>query len=423
MAINPLTLIGQADPFREYARALVEEPVSRFEAMPGMGFTSVTRYDDCVAILRDPERFSSDGASYGPALFQRASFGEGEVPRSMLVQDPPTHTRLRGLVSRAFTPRLVAQLEPRIRAITTDLLDQVQHTGRIDVVDDLAYPLPVIVIAEILGVPAEDRDDFKRWSDMLVAALGGGLMPSRVTEQAQAAREEFIAYFTRVFEQRRAEIAAGTTREDLVTNLLRLEQTEDALTPGELLAMCILLLVAGNETTTNLIANAILALDARPDLRDRLVADPSLIPGAIEEVLRCYGPVQATIRFPKADTEFRGTTLPARQPVIVWLAAANRDPAQFPDPDTFDITREPNRHLSFGLGVHFCLGAPLARLEAKVALEELLARLPNLRRDAAEPLPRIPSFIFYGVKSLPMAFDAAVPAPARGVLTRTSAEC
>ena len=200
------------------------------------------------------------------------------------------------------------------------------------------------------------------------------------------------------------------TRDDLVSSLLKLEAEGDHLTPDELMAMCILLLAAGNETTTNLIGNAIVALTEHPESYARLVTDSALVPPAVEEVLRFSPPVLATIRFPKQETIIGGQTIGARQPVIAWLASANRDEAVFADPDRFDIAREPNRHLSFGLGIHFCLGAPLARLEAKVALETILRRLPNIRRVDDAPLARIPSFIFYGVKHLPLTFDAQVPA-------------
>jgi cytochrome P450 len=403
MPINPLLLTGQANPFPTYAQARRDEPVAM---LPGFNLWSVTRYEDCLTVLKNHEVFSSNGQQHGPEMFAQmgATPLQDEQP-SMLALDPPDHTRLRALVNKAFTPRMVAQLEPRIRQVTAELLDAVAPTGRIEIIDDLATPLPVIMIAEILGVEPERRADFKRWSDALALALGGGLLTPQVSEEALQARREFIDYFTRIFELRRAE-----PREDLVSALLKLEAEGDRLTPSEVMAMCILLLAAGNETTTNLIGNAMLAFAEHPEAYARLLADPSLVPSAVEEALRFYPPVQATVRFPKRDVEIGGQTIGARQPVVVWLASANRDEAVFPEPDRFDIARTENRHLSFGLGIHFCLGAPLARLEAKVALEEILHRLPTIGLEEGAPLPRIPSFIFYGVKSLPMTFDAAVPA-------------
>jgi len=404
MPFNPFALTGQVDPFSTFAEARRTEPVGEL-ATGFMDIWNVTRYQDCVAILRNPEVYSSDGAQNGPQIFIRAGYGVDQAPQSMLVQDPPNHARLRGLVSKAFTPRMVQQLEPRIRAVTAEMLDAVIESGRVDIIDDLAYPLPVIMIAEILGVPKEDRADFKRWSDALVAALGNGLFAPPVVGEAQKAQAEFIAYFNQFFALRRAE-----PREDLISALIKLEGEGDALSAEELMAMCILLLVGGNETTTNLIGNAALALIEFPEVQARLAADRALVPAMLEEVLRFYPPVQATVRFTKTDTELGGKTLKARQPVVVWLASANRDEEIFPNADTFEITRDPNRHLAFGLGIHFCLGAPLARLEARVALEEIVRRLPNLRRMDEAPLERINSFIFYGVKHLPLAFDVAVTA-------------
>ena len=371
MPINPLLLVGQADPFPIYAQARRDEPVS---VLPGFNLWSVTRYEDCVAILKNPEVFSSNGQAYGPELFARTGgLPTEEQAPSMLVQDPPVHTRLRSLVNKAFTSRMVAQLEPRIRAVTDELLAAVAEKGTIDIIEDLATPLPVIMIAEILGVEPERRADFKRWSDALALALGGGLLAPQVSAEAMAARQEFIDYFTYIFERRRAE-----PREDLVSNLLRLEAAGDHLTPDEVMAMCILLLVAGNETTTNLIGNAMLAFGEHPEEYQRLLADPSLVPSAVEEVLRFYPPVQATVRFPKRDVEVGGQTIGARQPVVVWLASANRDEAVFPEPDRFDIARAENRHLSFGLGIHFCLGAPLGRQELQISFSTLMDRFPSL---------------------------------------------
>lgn len=398
MPINPFALTGQANPFPTFAEARATEPVSQLQPF---GLWSALRYEDCNAILRKPELFSSNGAQYGPALMQQAmgNADPGRREPSMLVLDPPDHTRLRSLVNKAFTPRMVAQLEPRIAQVAEELIDAIVPSGEIDIIEDFAYPLPVIMIAEILGVPAANRADFKRWSDALVASLGTGMVNPQVIQEAEQARQDFIAYFREIFELRRAE-----PREDLISNLIRLEAEGDSLSPEELMSMCILLLAAGNETTTNLIGNAMLAFCEHPEAWARLGADPAMIPSALEEVLRCYPPVLATMRFPKEDTEVGGVPVGAGQPVIVWLASANRDETAFADAETFDIARTPNRHLSFGQGIHFCLGAPLTRSEARIGIETLLRRLPDLRRADDAPPPRIQSFIFYGIKSLRMCF-------------------
>jgi cytochrome P450 len=355
-------------------------------------------YEDCRAILRDPKRFSSD--------FQRTLPPAERRPTSILNLDPPRHTQLRELVNRAFTPRMVQQLAPRIRAITDELLAAAEPSGRIDVIADLAYPLPVIVIAEILGVPPEDRADFKRWSDVIVADLGVDLRPGS-DESAMGTDgppdqtlEEMTAYFGTVIDARERE-----PRQDLISALIAAEVEGERLSRDEILTFCMLLLVAGNETTTNLIGNAVRTLLEHPQAFERLRAEPALWPAAVEEALRYRPPVQATVRLATEDTEIRGQTVGAGQSVIVWLASANRDVQEFPNPDLFEITRTPNRHLSFGLGIHFCLGAPLARLEAAIALEEIGRRLPNLRRADDARLEQVPGFIMHGVKHLPLCFD------------------
>ena len=318
------------------------------------------------------------------------------VPQpSMLGSDPPRHTRLRSLVSQAFTPRMVEQLEPRLRQIAGELLDAVIDRGECDLVESLTYPLPVIAIAEILGVEPAKRERFKVWSDEVVASLGTSEDNIR-----QETMDEMSAYFEGLFEERRA-----NPRNDLVSGLLRAEMDGEKLSFDELLQMLILLLVAGNETTTNLIGNAMQEFIANPEQLARVEADRSLIPSALEEVLRIHSPVQATVRRAARDLEFGGKQIRADQQCVVWLAAANRDASQFPEPLRFDVTRTPNRHLAFGMGIHFCLGAPLARLEAKVAYEELLNRAKNFRRTNDRILPRVPTFIMRGVRELPIAFD------------------
>jgi cytochrome P450 len=346
-------------------------------------------YEDVTAILKDNQTWSS---GFVPPE------GVEAPPPSMLGSDPPRHARLRGLVSQAFTPRMIEQLEPRIRQIASELLDDVVPTGKADVIDALAYPLPVIMIAEILGVPPEDRSDFKRRSDDVISTLGTGL-GGEDRELPQETFEEMRVYFNRLADERRAE-----PRGDLISGLVAAEFDGSHLDADELLQMLILLLVAGNETTTNLISNAIIEFMNHPDQLQRVLDDPSLLPSAIEEVLRFCSPVQATARRAKTPTEIRGKAIAQDQMAVVWLAAANRDPKVFPEPDRFDVGRTPNRHVGFGLGIHFCLGAPLARLETKVALETFLARVKDFHRTDDELLPRVPTFIMRGVRKLPIAF-------------------
>ena len=388
--MNPLSSPeAQDNPYPFYAMARQFMPVLYIEQL---GVWNVFTYEDCRNILRDPKRFSSD--------FQHGLPPEQRRRASMLNSDPPLHTRLRELVNRAFTPRMVAQLAPRIRSITDELLDAALSAGRMDLIPDLAIPLPVIMIAEILGVPPSDRQQFKRWSDDVASAVGGG-----ITMQSEGVSEKTIdelgAYFTRIIEQRRA-----APREDLISALLAAELDGEKLSLNDLLNFCVLLLVAGNETTTNLIGNAVRTLLEHPDEFDRLRAEAIAVAGR--------GRRSAALPAARAGhgAPYHGSDRAQGQPHtggqggVVWLAAANRDAAEFPNPDRFDITRAPNRHLAFGLGIHFCLGAPLARLEAAVALEEVGRRLQNLRLEGEPRWEQVNSFIFHGVRHMPVAFEA-----------------
>ena len=345
----------------------------------------VFRYEDVLRVLSDWEAFSSS--------FGRGGEGQDPLSTSVISMDPPRHRQMRNLVTQAFTPRSVASLSDRITNIVNNLLDHIEHKGRMDVIDDLAYPLPVIVIAEMLGIPQEDRARFKAWSDAIVGASFEG------TGNPQA---EMSRYFLGMIEQRRHE-----AKDDLISALLNAQIDGVHLTQMELLGFCVLLLVAGNETTTNLIGNAILTFDEHPGTMETLREDPQLIPGAIEEVLRYRSPVQMMYRTAVADVTMGGKQLHAGQTVLAQIGSANRDEAQFPDPDRFDIRRTPNRHLAFGHGIHFCIGAPLARLESKIALSLMFERLGDIRRVPGARLQSTGSDIVYGVKHLPVTFRPA----------------
>jgi cytochrome P450 len=356
------------------------------------------RYDDVAHVLSDHATFSSDESTFLPPEYRNAT----PISSSLLRMDPPRHHQLRNLVSQAFTPRMVAQMESRIREITNGLLDQVQHGGEMDVIRDLAYPLPITVIAELLGVPSERREEFKQWSDAFIS--GGG----EETEEAMQATmrairqttDSMTTYFTQIFEERRAH-----PQDDLVSALLQAEVDGERLSNEELIGFCVLLLVAGNETTTNLIGNTILCLDEHPEAVQRLRANRDLVPGVLEEALRYYAPVKLTVRGTTTETTMGDQHIDAGKILLVWIASANRDEAQFPNADQFMIEREPNRHLGFGRGIHFCLGAPLARLEAKIALNAMLDRLSGSWHVSDAPLSLVSSMSVFGVKTLPMTWE------------------
>jgi hypothetical protein len=395
---NPLDRRYQTDPYPLYRRLRERDPVHRTRLINGW---VLTRYADVAAVLKD-DRFLADDRKHAFQVKNRQRFvrdgllePEEMLSPSMLRTDPPDHTRLRGLVSKAFTPRTIEALRPRIEAIVQELLDQAATNGRMDVISALAYPLPVVVIAEMLGVPTQDREQFKHWSDEAVASFGLTSMAGFV--RSRDAFRELQAYFARIAEERRRE-----PREDLLSALLAAEQEGDKLTTDEVFSTCILLLVAGNETTTNLIGNGLLALLRHPDQLALLRDDPSLMGSAIEELLRYDSPVQATSRFVLEEAEVNGHPIRSGQQVIALLGAANRDPERFPDPDGLDITRQDNQHLSFSHGFHYCLGAPLARLEGQIALSALMERFPELRlaTDAPEWGDNL---ILHGLKTLPVA--------------------
>lgn len=350
----------------------------------------VSRYDDVVAVLRDHDRFSNAwGVGYEP----RRS-------RDMLSADPPDHTRLRRVVNRMFLPRVVAGREQRIAQIVCELLDDMLAKEEVDLVRDFAIPLPLIVIAELLGVPPERRGDFKRWTDDL-ADLAGGHLQGDELARCEAGRAEFVAFLRDLLDQRRHRSVDDA--DDVISLLVR-AHGDDGLTDAEVISLCILLIAAGNETTTNALGNGALAVVAQPDQWRAVLEDPGLIGSFSEEVLRFDSPVQGFFRTTRTAVDIAGVTIPADQRVLVLFAAANRDRRHFEQPETFLATRNPTDHVAFGNGVHHCLGAPLARLELNVTArwfaERVRAMLP------AGDVHRTHTPLFRGVTSLPVTINA-----------------
>ncbi|MGH2400458.1 MAG: cytochrome P450, partial [bacterium] len=346
-----------ADPYPSY-RALRERGgIQRTSA----GHWLATGYDEVSQLLTD-QRFGEAAGRGGRIRLSRAN---REGPQqllgrvdTMLSQDPPEHTRLRRLVSKAFTPRSLQKMRSRIQQIVDELLDGIGSRREFDLVSELSWPLPVIVIAEMLGIPREDRERFKRWSDAMVATLGGDYRGGdrSTLDEARRSNEELVEYVSRVIAERRQE-----PRDDLISRLVAAEERGEKLSEDEMLGTIALLLVAGNETTTHLISNGMLVLFRNPDEMERLRADPSLLPSAVDELLRYTGPVHTTRRVAKVDVTLGGADIKRGEVVIGLLAAANRDPGKFAEPDKFDVARNPKDHIAFGDGIHFCLGAALAR--------------------------------------------------------------
>jgi cytochrome P450 len=386
-----------SDPYPIYERLRGEAPVVRDGAT---GDWIVTVYAAILAGFGDGRLSSDRTAVYLASLPEETRerlrpFVQLRTDM-MLFVDPPKHTRLRGLVNRAFTPRVVEVLRPRIAALVAELLAPARERGELDVIADLAEPLPGVVIAELLGVPPVDRPAFKRWSDDFARAIGSPVT-AELAEQAQESILAMKEYLRAAAEERRARPG-----DDLLSGLVAAEAEDDRLTADEVLATCALLLFAGNETTTNLIGNGVLALLRHRDEWDRLRADPALMRMAVEELLRFDSPVQGTVRVAAADLELAGAQIGRGERVSLMVAAANRDPAQFPDPDRLDVSRGERRHLSFGLGPHFCLGAALARLEGQLAIAALVDQFPGLRLMIESP-DWNPNVYFLGLRTLPTA--------------------
>ncbi len=399
-------LIGRFNPYLAENRRNPYPAYARVREVPGLyrsplGLLAASRYRDVVALLRDP-RFSSNRNQAPPFrlmrfMNRRAPDFLNLIDRNLLNIDPPDHTRIRGLVNKAFTPRRVAALRPRIEALVEAQLDAVEERGELELIQDLAHPLPVVVIAELLGVPAADRERFRHWSNGVVQILDP-LSAERGLSRAVEAAGALADYFRGMLRERRAE-----PRDDLLSAMLAAEQDGRVLDEGDLLALATLLLAAGHETTTNLIGNAVLALLRFPEQAQRLRAEPALMSSAVEELLRFDGPVQLTDRVACEDVELGGRRVRRGQIVAALLGSANHDPEQFERPEQLDVGRADNRHVAFGLGPHFCLGAPLARLEAEIALGALLRRFPKLRGDPGAVAYR-PSVLLRGPVAVPLRF-------------------
>ncbi|WP_426568209.1 cytochrome P450 family protein [Streptomyces canus] len=376
------------DPHVVYARLRERGPVHLVRP-PGSDETYATwlvvGYEEARAALADP-RLVKDGERIGAVFLDEQVIG-----KHMLVSDPPQHTRLRSLVSRAFTMRRVEALRPRVQQITDDLLDAMLPRGRADLVESFAYPLPITVICELLGVPEIDRAAFREMSTEVVAPTG-----------ADHGHDAFVrlgAYLAELIEDKRCAGPGG----DLLSDLIRTTAEDgDRLSAEELRGMAFLLLIAGHETTVNLITNAVHALLTHPDQLAAVRADPALLDGVVEETLRWEGPVEnATYRFAVEPLEIAGVTIEKGDPVLIGLASADRDALRYPDPDHYDVRRDPRGHLAFGHGIHYCLGAPLARLEARTALRSLLDRAPGLTPDGP-PGEWLPGMLMRGMRSLPV---------------------
>ena len=377
-------------------RPVLEVPVPNY-AGPGMWM--LTRYRDVHSVLRDP-RFSverlraplmRDNLDRMPEFLRQSATGM----RSMLIMDPPDHTRVRKLVNKAFTPKRIAALRDHIEAIVRELADEAQAKGTFDLIHDVAEPLPAIVIAELLGVPVEDHRQFRHWSSAMINGFASPSAEARATG-AEAARQIFDYLADIIAARRRA------PREDLISAMIAAQEERDALTDAELLATGNLLLLAGHETTTNLIGNGTLALLREPDQWKRLCNERALLPTAIEELLRYDGPVQATVRVALEDVAIDDHVIPEGSLVLVSIGSANHDPDMFEDPDQLDLARDPNPHLAFGFGTHFCLGAPLARLEAQLAFDMLTKRFPGLSLVEDRPVYRA-NPVLRGLTSLDVA--------------------
>ncbi len=377
------------NPYPAYSQVRSAAPVFHD---PRSDFWMIFDFEGAKRALTDPEAFSSRAAPPG-----------GGALDWLIFFDPPRHTKLRALIARAFTPQSVANLEPLIRELSSNLLDEKIESGEMDLVADYSLPLPMMVIAKILGIPDADLPLFRGWNEVIlnmIYTITGGEAAQQAVRDFGAATVEMGTYLATQLMERQA-----NPGQDLLTRLLTAELEGERLTDKDILSFFQLLLLAGSETTTNLISNAIVCLIESPDQLIRLQKAPELLPSAIEEVLRYRSPLQAIFRQTKRDVEIHGQVIPAQKLVLAMIGSANRDPGQFRDADRFDIARDPNPHIAFGHGPHFCLGAPLARLEARIALADLLRRMQGIRFSNEKPWQPRQAFHVHGPSRLPIIFE------------------
>lgn len=388
------------NPYPLFARMRAEDPVHWSELMQCW---LITRYDDAMRSLKDdlPLLSSREGIYTGPLLPENREKAQPLIDHLtlwMLSMDPPNHTRLRKLVGLAFTPRMVKSLEPMIERIVNELLDQISGDKQTDFIQSFCLPLPATVICEMLGIPTEHRDQYRHCVDRMIRFVsGGGPGINDHIDEARESLDTLIGFFDSLIDERRAD-----PQDDLLSALATAEEDGDRLTKDELFALCVFLFVAGHETTMGLLANGTLALLQYPDQHEKMKADPEgLVAPAIEEFLRYESPVTRAVRRAVEDFDWRGKKIRKGETTMSLLGAANRDPEQFPDPDRLDIERDPNKHLGFGFGIHFCIGAPLARLEGKVAFPAILRRFPNMQL-ATDRIEYVPAFGIRSIKALPL---------------------
>jgi cytochrome P450 PksS len=397
--MNITSAAFKADPFPFYARLRAEAPVYPTTLPDKQVAWLITRYDDVVAALKDERLVKNRRDAMTPEQLAKTPWVPGvfkPLERNMLDLDAPDHTRLRGLVHKAFTPRLVEQMRARVQSLSDELLDKAQAKGEMDLIHDYALPIPMTIITEILGIPTTYHEKFRRWLNVLLTMTETRNFPRLIWNMMM-----FSRYLRKLFQERRLH-----PQDDLISALVQAEEAGDQLSEDELLAMVTILFIAGHETTVNLIGSGMLTLLQHPDQLNKLRNDPTLIKTAVEELVRFTTPVETgTERYAREDVTIAGVTIPRGGLVLAAIASANRDETQFPNPDILDITRDPNRHLGFGQGAHYCLGAPLARLEGQIAINNLLLRMPDLRlKQKPEMLRWRPALVLRGLKALPVTF-------------------